>query len=84
MHLDRLDGVPPTGKLWQAGDDEEVIVYLPRADEATLNLLAKLTLGIRATTLYAWQAELVAQHAPVGAVVRPIPQFLLERFGIKT
>jgi adenine-specific DNA-methyltransferase len=84
MHLDRLDAVPPTGKLWQAGDDEEVVVYLPRADEATLTQLAKLTLGIRSTMLYAWQADLVAQHAPVGAVVRPIPQFLLERFGLKS
>ena len=61
-----------------------MVVYLPRADEAALTQLSKLTLGIRSTTLYAWQADLVAQHAPPGAVVRPIPQFLLERFGLKS
>ncbi len=84
MHLDRFDVTPPAGRLWQAGDDEESLVYLPRADEATLTALAKLTPGSRTTTLYAWQADLVAQHAPTGAVVRPIPQFLIERFGLKS
>jgi adenine-specific DNA-methyltransferase len=84
MHLDRLAATPPICKIWQAGDDEESLVYLPRADAATLAALAQLPPGIRTTTLYAWQADLVAQHAPVGAIVRPIPQFLLERFGLKS
>jgi adenine-specific DNA-methyltransferase len=84
MHLDRLDASVPTGKLWQTGDDEEAIVYLPRADEAALVALGKMTPGSRTTTLYAWQADLVSQHAPAGAVVRPIPQFLFDRFGLKS
>jgi adenine-specific DNA-methyltransferase len=84
MHLDRLDASVPTGKLWQAGDDEEAIVYLPRADESTLSALGTMTPGSRTTTLYAWQSDLVSQHAPAGAVVRPIPQFLFDRFGLKS
>ena len=84
MHLDRLTALQPTGKIWQAGDDEECLVYLPRADASALVTLAQLPPGSRTTILYAWQADLVAQHAPAGAIVRPIPQFLLERFGLKS
>ncbi|MDO8540460.1 MAG: hypothetical protein Q7S40_08455, partial [Opitutaceae bacterium] len=84
MHLDRLSAAPPASKIWQAGDDEESLLYLPRADAPTLAALALLRPGSRTTTLYAWQPELVTQHAPAGASVRPIPQFLLERFGIKS
>jgi adenine-specific DNA-methyltransferase len=84
MHLNRLAATPPMGKIWRVGDDEESFVYLPRADVATLNALAELLSGSRKTTLYAWQADLVAQHTPSGTIVRPIPQFLLERFGLKS
>ena len=84
LHLEHLNATSPSGKLWEAGDDENGLIYLPRADAASLAQLGLRALRSRHMTVYAWQAELVAQHVPVGVSVRPIPQFLLERFGQKT
>jgi adenine-specific DNA-methyltransferase len=81
MHLDTLNLQPPTSHFWTAGDEEKLLIYLPKVDTAVLAALKKKKL-VRAT-VYSWQPELVAQHAGKTVSVRPIPQFLLERFGLK-
>lgn len=81
MHLDLLNPQPPTGHFWAAGDEEKLLIYLPKVDAAILAALKKKKL-VRAT-VYSWQPELVAQHAGKTVSVRPIPQFLLERFGLQ-
>ncbi len=80
MHLETLDPRQPTGPLWIAGNDE-ALVYLPKADAATLAALKKQKL--RRAAVYSWQPELVSQHVGKAVSVRPIPQFLMERFGLK-
>jgi adenine-specific DNA-methyltransferase len=83
LHLEQLQAKAPSGKLWEAGDEESGFIYLPRADAETLSQLAARLRQGPVTAVYAWQAELVAQHLPSSVTVRPIPQFLLERFGQK-
>ncbi|MEI8310732.1 MAG: site-specific DNA-methyltransferase [Verrucomicrobiota bacterium] len=81
MHLETLDPRQPSGPLWIAGGDEVALVYLPKADVATLAALKKQKL--RRAAVYSWQPELVSQHVGKAVSVRPIPQFLMERFGLK-
>lgn len=83
LHLEQLAAKPPAGKLWEAGDSDEGLIYLPQVNASVLELLGQRALRSTRTLVYAWQAELVAQHVPPGAQVRPIPQFLLERFSQK-
>lgn len=82
LHLDRLSETPPAGKVWREGDEDNVLVYLPRSDAAALAELAQLPPGRLSTVVYAWQPDLVAQHAPATATIRPLPQFLMDRFGL--
>ena len=81
MHLETLDPKAPSGPIWVAGDEEAPLIYLPKADSASISALKKRKL--RRAVVYSWQPELVAQHAGKAVSVRPIPQFLMERFGIK-
>lgn len=81
MHLEGLVPEPPSGAVWEAGGEEKPLIYLPKADKATLVLLKKKKL--RRAVIYSWQSELVKQNTGKGVSVRPIPQFLMERFGIK-
>ncbi len=81
MHMEVVNPKPRVGPLWKAGDDEAVLVYLPKVDAAALAALKKENL--REAVIYSWQPEMVAQHVGKTVSVRPIPQFLMERFGIK-
>lgn len=81
MHLETLDPQSFANNIWIAGDDDEPLVYLLKVDEVVLAALKKKKLG--RATIYSWQPELVRQHTSKSASVRPIPQFLLERFGLK-
>lgn len=82
LHLDRLSTAEPTGSIWHAGGDEEALIYLPSSDATTLAALAAIRPATRQLLIYTWQPQLVKQHAPARCTVRPIPQFLLEHFGI--
>jgi len=81
MHLEVVAPKPLSGPLWKAGDDQTALVYLPKVDAAALAALKKQKL--RDAFIYSWQPEMVAQHVGNSVSVRPIPQFLMERFGIK-
>jgi len=81
MHLDILAPKSAVGLLWVAGEEDALLIYLPKTDAAALAALKKRKL--RGAVVYSWQPELVAQHAGKAVSVRPIPQFLMERFGLK-
>ena len=81
IHLEVVDPREVSGPVWIAGGDEAVLVYLPKVAAATLAALKKQKL--RRAVVYSWQPELVSQHVGKAASVRPIPQFLMERFGLK-
>lgn len=81
MHLDNLSPKSASGLLWMAGEEDALLIYLPKTDAAALTALKKRKL--RGAVVYSWQPELVAQHAGKTVSVRPIPQFLMERFGLK-
>lgn len=80
MHLEAISPETESGAVWIAGDDEAIIIYLPKTDAATLTALKKHKL--RRAIVYSWQPELVSQHVGKAISVRPIPQFLMERFGL--
>jgi adenine-specific DNA-methyltransferase len=82
LHFDRFSAAPAAGKVWRDGNEDDVLIYLPRSDAATLAELAQTAGGRRSTTVYAWQPALVAQHAPATAAIRPLPGFLMELFGL--
>jgi Adenine specific DNA methylase Mod len=84
LHLEQLNPAHPTGTIWEAGSEENRLIYLPRVDAPTLAELDRKGLLTVGATIYAWQAELVAQHVSKAVSVRPVPQFLLERFGRKS
>jgi adenine-specific DNA-methyltransferase len=81
MHLESVNPRPLSSPIWKAGDDNILLVYLPKMDAAALKVLKKEPLS--GAVIYSWQPEMVAQHVGKSVSVRPIPQFLMERFGIK-
>ena len=81
MHLSTLDPAEQAGPLWVAGDCDEPLIYVPKANRAALDLLAKRNLA--AAVVYSWQPDLIIQHLEQPVSVRPIPQHLMQRFGIK-
>lgn len=81
MHLETVTPKAPSGSIWVVGDGDSVLIYLPKADGGTLAELKKQNL--KNATIYSWQPEMVAQHIGKAMKVLPIPQFLMERFGLK-
>ncbi len=80
MHLEAISPEAESGPVWIAGDDEAIIIYLPKTDAATLTAFEKTQIAPSRCLLMA--AELVSQHVGKAISVRPIPQFLMERFGL--
>ena len=81
MHLDTLAPQAKPGSLWISGEEDAPLIYMRKTDAAALAELKKKKL--RQAVVYSWQPELVAQHVGKKISVRPIPQFLMERFGLK-
>ncbi|MCR6654337.1 MAG: site-specific DNA-methyltransferase [Opitutus sp.] len=84
LHCKQINPAQPAGGIWEAGSEEDRLIYLPKADAATLSELNGRRLHTAHATIYAWQPELVAQHVSKAVSVRPVPQCLLERFGQKS
>ena len=82
IHLDTISPKPSSPLLWIAGSEDARLIYLPKTNLATLNELKKHNL--RSAIVYSWAPELVSQHVGKAVSVRPIPQFLMDRFGLKS
>lgn len=78
------DGPAASGRLFVRSDGATVVAYLAALSEAVLRRLEK-ELGHRTdATLYTWQPEAVAVHFDrPGVTVLPIPQTLIDRFGLR-
>jgi hypothetical protein len=83
MHLDTLTPEAPGGIVWTAGEGKRRLIYLTQTNDKTWAPLERAREGHRKGIIYTWQPELVKHHAR-SADVRPIPQFLMERLGIKS
>lgn len=81
MHLEVVMPKAASGPVWVIEDEKSGLIYLPKVTPAALAALKKKNL--RDATIYSWQPETVSQHVGNTINVRPIPQFLMERFGLK-
>jgi adenine-specific DNA-methyltransferase len=82
MHLDTVTLEAPTGTIWAAGNGKNRFIYLTQTNDRAWAALEN-ALSDSPATLYSWQPEQVKHQFP-RAAVRPIPQFLLERLGLRS
>jgi adenine-specific DNA-methyltransferase len=71
--------------LLEAGDDEQLLVYVPRFRRSDANKLVEAVKGSRAVIVYSWQPELIRQQlrGEPHVQVEAVPESLARRFGIK-
>ncbi|MFB3890486.1 MAG: site-specific DNA-methyltransferase [Phycisphaerae bacterium] len=84
IHCDALAEYKPAALL-TVGDDEQLLVYLPRLGRAVAPALRKAVRSARAAIVYSWQPELARQflrgHEQVQ--IEAVPEVLARRFGMK-
>ena len=86
MHIASWSDAPPeaSGRLFLRVAGDTVVAYLTALSEGVLRRAEKELDGRAEATLYTWQPEAVAAHfARPGVTVLPIPQTLIDRFGLK-
>jgi adenine-specific DNA-methyltransferase len=86
MHFASWSEAEPVaaGRLFVRAGESTVVAYLTALSEAVLKRVEKELEGRAEATLYTWQPEAVAAHFDVpGVTVLPIPQTLIDRFGLK-
>jgi adenine-specific DNA-methyltransferase len=86
MHFASWSDAEPVaaGRLFVRTGESTVVAYLTALSEAVLKRLEKELEGRAEATLYTWQPEAVAAHFDLpGVTVLPIPQTLIDRFGLK-
>jgi adenine-specific DNA-methyltransferase len=69
----------------RAGDEEQLLVYLPRYRRGQGAALRKAVRGSRAAVVYSWQPEVVRQllHSEAHVQVEAVPESLARRFGMR-
>ncbi len=66
------------------GDDEAVLMYVPRFTKDLVPVLRKAVNSSAAVVLYSWQPETLRQYIRAGHVQHEaIPESLARRFGMK-
>lgn len=86
MHFDELAPHPEVGALWihegvTAGKRVRICYVVKHADGIELKMEG-LTALVGEAVVYAWQPELLRQHASHPRLsIRPIPQTLMDRFA---
>ena len=67
-----------------AGDEETLLVYVPRFTKALVPALREAVKDCAAVVIYSWQPETLRQHIRAGNVQHEvIPESLERRFGMK-
>ena len=87
MHFAGWSDAEPvaSGRLFVRTAEDAVVAYLATLSEAVLKRTEKELAGRAEATLYTWQPEAVAAHFNrPGVTVLPIPQTLIDRFGLKS
>lgn len=73
-----------SGRLFVRSDGGRAVAYLTTLSGAVLERADREVGGFPEATLYTWQPEAVATHFDrPGVTVLPIPQTLIDRFGLK-
>jgi len=86
MHFASWSDAGPVaaGRLFVRAAGSMVVAYLTALSEAVLKRVEKELEGRAEATLYTWQPEALAAHFDLpGVTVLPIPQTLIDRFGLK-
>jgi hypothetical protein len=73
------------GAMQVAGDDDQLLIYLPRFKAADMKALRKAIKGSQAVIVYSWQPELVRQRLrdELHVQVEAVPESLARRFGMR-
>ena len=79
------DGVAvASGRLYFRISENDAVFYLADLSAAVLKRAEKELVGHPDATLYTWQPEAVEAHfGPANVTVMPIPQTLIDRFGLR-
>lgn len=86
LQMIHLETVKPfvDGELLIAGDDQSVLIYVPRFTKALAPALRDAVKDCAAAVIYSWQPETLRQHIRAGHVQHEaIPESLARRFGMK-
>lgn len=73
------------GSILQAGNEDQLLIYLPRSPRANANVLRKAVKESREAIVYSWQPEVVRQllHGEANVQVEAVPESMARRFGMK-
>jgi adenine-specific DNA-methyltransferase len=73
------------GAILRAGDEDQLLIYLPRFRRADAGALRRAVKESRSVIVYSWQPEVVRQqlHSEAHVQVEPVPESLARRFGMK-
>ena len=83
IHLETLAPYV-AAKLLIAGDNQSVLIYVPRFNKALAPALRDAVKDCAAAVIYSWQPETLRQHIRAGNVQHEaIPESLARRFGMK-
>ena len=84
MHRDVL-GEYKGDSILHAGDEDEMLIYIPRFRKGDGPALRQLVKSSRAVVVYSWQPELIRQQlqAENHMQIESIPEALSRRFGMK-
>ncbi|MFZ4596486.1 MAG: hypothetical protein ACOYOF_19690 [Verrucomicrobiaceae bacterium] len=81
---DRSVRAPSDDAFLCAGDDQSVLIYVPRFTKALAPALRAAVKDCAAAVIYSWQPETLRQHIRAGHVQHEaIPESLARRFGMK-
>lgn len=86
MHFESFSITGPVAskRLFIRQDDSVTVFYLASLTKALLARLEKELAAATNAVLYSWQPEAVEAHFPAQKLtVLPIPQTLIDRFGLR-
>jgi adenine-specific DNA-methyltransferase len=83
IHTEQLTPYQVETAIQRADSENGVIIYLPKVSEETLEMVEQAQPGTSSLTVYSWQPALLRQRIENERVsFMPIPQFLIDRFGL--
>jgi hypothetical protein len=83
IHAESLSPFVADALIQQADLENSTVLYLPKINDAVLQALNTVLVSASTLVVYAWQPGLLRQHFEDDRLsFLPIPQFLVDRFGI--
>lgn len=83
IHTEALAPFDATALVQQAETENGVVLYVPKVSEAVIGILEQAIHDAGTAIVYSWQPGWLNQHIEdERASFQPIPQFLVNRFGL--